>query len=77
MTKMDAMPIYGKTLKNLLLRNQKANDLETWYTALSTGVLLTLFKLCPWVDPDLLYSKVKLGFLIFCMEVNGFFQKLW
>ena len=27
MTKMAAMPIYGKTLKNLLLWNQKADDL--------------------------------------------------
>ena len=28
--KLAAMPIYGKNLKNLLLRNQKADDLETW-----------------------------------------------
>ena len=28
MTKMAAMPIHGKNLKNLLLRNQKAYDLE-------------------------------------------------
>ena len=27
MTKMAAMPIYGKNLKNLLIRNQKADDL--------------------------------------------------
>ena len=32
MTKMAAMPIYGKNLKNLLRGNQKADDLETWYT---------------------------------------------
>ena len=32
-TKMAAMPIYGKNL-NLLLGNQKADDLETWYAAL-------------------------------------------
>ena len=31
MTKMAAMPIYGK---NLLLQNQLTNDLETWYVAL-------------------------------------------
>ena len=31
MTKMAAMHIYGKNLKNLLLRNLKADDLETWY----------------------------------------------
>ena len=29
MTKMAAMPIYGKNLKNLLLQNQLTNDLET------------------------------------------------
>ena len=33
MTKMAAMPIYGKNLKNLLLQKQKADDLETWYAA--------------------------------------------
>ena len=35
MTKMAAMPIYGKTLKNLL-RNQTADDHETWYAASGT-----------------------------------------
>ena len=39
MTKMAAMPIYGKNFKNLLLRNQKADELETWYTALGAQVL--------------------------------------
>ena len=35
MTKMADMPIYGKTpFKNLLLKNQKAHDLGTWYEAL-------------------------------------------
>ena len=34
-TRMAAMPIYGKkTFKNLLLQNQKADDLGTWYVAL-------------------------------------------
>ena len=27
MTNMAAVPIYGKSLKNLLLKNQKTNDL--------------------------------------------------
>ena len=31
---MAAMPIYGINLKNLFLRNQKADDLETWHAAL-------------------------------------------
>ena len=46
MTKRAAMPIYGKNLKNLLLRNQKADDLETWYVALGAQVhvLTSLFK---------------------------------
>ena len=39
MTNMAAMPIYGKTLKNLLLWNQKANDLESLYAASGTRVL--------------------------------------
>ena len=43
MTKMVAMPIYGKNLKNPLLRNQKADDIETWYAASSARVLPNLF----------------------------------
>ena len=34
MTKMAAMRIYGKNLKNLLLRNQNTDDLESWFAAL-------------------------------------------
>ena len=44
MTSMAAMPIYGKTLKNILLWKQKADDLESWYVALGTLVLPSLFK---------------------------------
>ena len=44
MTKMAAMPIYGKTFKNFLLWNRKADDLETWYAALSTRELPSLLK---------------------------------
>ena len=46
MTKMAAMPkrVYGKNLKKNLLRNQKADDLETWYAASSVQVLPSLFK---------------------------------
>ena len=43
MTKMAAMPIYGKNLKNLLLWNQKADDLETWNAAPGAQVLPSLF----------------------------------
>ena len=33
MTKIAAMPIYGKNFKNLLLGNQNADPRETWYAA--------------------------------------------
>ena len=39
MTKMAAMPIYGKNFKNRLLRKQKADDLQTWYNVLGARVL--------------------------------------
>ena len=61
MTNMATMPIYGKkNLKNLLLLNQKANDLESWYAASGTWVLPNLFKWRHWVDLDIFYGKVKL-----------------
>ena len=43
MTHMAAMPIYGKNRKNLL-RNQKADDLETLYAGSGAQVLPSLFK---------------------------------
>ena len=42
-TKVAAMYIYGENVKNLLLRNQRTDDLETWYAALSAQVLQSLF----------------------------------
>ena len=45
MTKMAATPIYGiKPFKNLLLQNQKADDLGTWYVAFGLWGLPCLFK---------------------------------
>ena len=41
MTKTAAMSIYGK---NLLLLNQKAYDLQTWYVASGARLLQSLFK---------------------------------
>ena len=40
MTKMATMPIYGKNL----LKNQKADDLGTWYVAFGVLGLPSLFK---------------------------------
>ena len=44
MIKMAATPVYSKNIKKILLRNQKADDLETWYAALGDRVLPSLFK---------------------------------
>ena len=67
MTKVAAMPIYGKNLKNLLLQNQLTADLEIRYISLCMRVLLRLFKLLFWVDLDLFYAKVKFGYIGFCI----------
>ena len=68
MTKMVAMPIYGKNRNNHLLWNQKADDLESWFAALGTRVLLNLFKWWPWDDLDLIYGKDEFGHLCFVWE---------
>ena len=44
MTKMAAIPIYGKNLKNLIFQNQMSYDLETWHVALVTQALQSLYK---------------------------------
>ena len=44
LTKMASCPDIVKLLKNLLLRNQKADDLETWYVASGAQVLPSVFK---------------------------------
>ena len=50
MTKMAATPIYGKNpLKNILLQNQKDDDLGTWYVALGCGA----YQVCSNDDPSL------------------------
>ena len=54
MIKMASMPIYGKKL-----RNQEADDLETWCTGSGTEVLPNLFKWWLWVDHDHFYDMVK------------------
>ena len=38
MIKMASSPYMVKNFKNLLLRNQEAEDLKTWYTASGTQV---------------------------------------
>ena len=68
MTKMAAIPIYVKNLKNLLLQNKQAADLESWYAASGARILPSLFKWLPWVDPDLFYGKVKFGPYAFVWE---------
>ena len=61
-------PYVIKTLKKLFLRNQKADDRETWCAELSAQVLSNLFKWWPWVDLDLFCGKVKFGPVCFLWE---------
>ena len=44
------------------------DDVETWYAALRTWALPSLFKWWLLVDLDLFYSKIKVGHLGFCMS---------
>ena len=77
MTKMAAMPIYGKNLKNLFLWNKKADDLETWYAASGARVLPSLFKWWPCVDFDLFYGMVGPFMLLYGKKIKQWiFQKL-
>ena len=66
-----------KTLINLLLQNQKIDDLETLYVALFMQVLSRLFKLLPWVDLDTFYAKVKFGDIGFCMGKSENYLFFW
>ena len=65
MTKMAAMPIYGKNNANSFVetratnQNRKVDDLGTWYVALGMCGLPSLFKWWSSVDLDLLNTKVK------------------
>ena len=68
MTKLAAMPIYGKKLKKSFLRNQKIDDLETWYATSGARVLPSLFKWWTWVDCHLFYGKAKCGSYAFVLE---------
>ena len=75
MTKMAAMPIYGKTFK--IIQNQKSYDLETWHAASGTQALQSLHNWSPWIDLDLFHGKVKFGNLCFSIgksENSGFFR---
>ena len=83
MTKMAAMPIYGKNLKNQLLWNCWTDFNKAWYVASGTLVHHSLYKSWPWVDLHLFYGKVNIGLIGFSMEKSeniGFFRKfcgLW
>ena len=46
MTNIANTPVYDKkTLRNLLLQNQFADGIETWYVASGAQVLLRVFRL--------------------------------
>ena len=68
MTKMAAMPIYGKNPSKIFS--------ETWYVVSGTPTHYNLFKWWPWVDLDIFHGKDKfgnLGFSIGKIENGVFF----
>ena len=71
MTNMAAMPIYGKIVKknkkNLLLRNQWTDCLETWNVVLGVSRPIVVYSNADWLDLDPIYTKVKFGRICFCM----------
>ena len=79
MTKIAAMPIYGKKInKNLFLWNCWTDFNRTWYVASGTLAHHSLYESRPWVDLDLFYGKVSTGHIGFSMkkmENIGFFRK--
>ena len=66
-----------KTDQNLL-QNRSADFHETWYVAFGTPAHHSLFKLWPWSDLDLIYGKVKFGYIGFSIGKSEIwiFQKL-
>ena len=69
-------PYMLKTLKNLLLRNRKADDHESWYAASGTLVLPSLFKWWPKLTLTYFTARPNLVPYAFVWEKvnNGFFR---
>ena len=71
MTKMADMPIYGKKpFKNVLLQNQKADDLGTWYV---TFGMWGLPSLCSNDEPRLTLTYLICCQICFLMHLNLIF----
>ena len=60
-------PYMVKNFKNLLLRNQEADNLETWYTASGTQVLPMFSYGDPGLALTIFYDRVKFISECFCM----------
>ena len=67
LTKMAAMPKYGKNPLKILPGTKKGIALETWYAASGTQILPSLFKWWPLADLRLFYGKVKFASIAFYM----------
>ena len=64
MTKMAAMPIYGKNLKYLLLQNLKSYDHETWHVVSWTQALQSFFFINDVPELTLTYFTAKSNLVI-------------
>ena len=71
-------PYMAKTLKNLL-RNQKTDDLESWYSALDARVLPSLFKWwLSWPGPILQQGQIWSLVLLYGKRVkHGLFRNYY
>ena len=78
MTKMAAMPIYGKIIEK---KPSEPMDWLPWNLVCSIGVLgpIVVYSNDDWLDLNPIYIKVKFGHIYFCMGKSGncyFFWKL-
>ena len=77
MTNMATMPIYGKNLK----KSSSPEPIDRWPWNLVCSFVYAsttkIVQIWPWIDLDLLYIKVKFGYIGFCMgESEFYFWKL-
>ena len=78
-TKMSAMPIYGKNPSKTFFSGTGGLINQTWHEPSTTQVLQCIYKSLPCNDLDLFYSRVSfenIGFYMGKSENYGFFGKL-
>ena len=80
--RMPPCPFMVKSLKNFLLRNQKADDLETWYAVSGARVLPNFVQMMTlgWPWPILRQGQIWSLMVLYGKRKKGFFRnycRLW